>query len=763
MDSFKTEYPDTTPATLNIGASRGRFNKEEDGTVDLRGLLLTIWHGKWTILITTMFAAAIGLFFIAQLEPTYRASAKVMFDIPKSNVVNIQDVLVDQQFDASKLEDQIQVLRSTNLIERVIKELDLRQNPKFNPLIRNSKPTIIERVTLTDGTRAYIEDLLTSIGFKTSPEPLSETKEGHSYERLTVIKNVLAGLELKPVGRSRVIEITYVSDDPRMSAAIANAIAEQYIVDQLEVKLQATRAATSWLGSRVENMRSRVQDSEEAVETARAAISGETGQTSEIARRQLDSLSGYLAASRNEVSRLQSLFDRLTTAIAQERDLGAVSEFRTSKLIESYRTQETVLLSEKRKLSADHPALPNLEQQITNLRITANQEALRIVAAAESDLKAAIAQEKSLIDRIQAVEQETLLQARNDLRLRQLDREAEASRVLYQTFLARLHETSEQGDLQEADARILSPAEEPLFPQAQAKQRMLIFSVFLGLSVGAALVLLLERFNDTFRLPQQLEDATGHAILGVLPSIGSNKQHTEVVKHLRNEPNSSMAEAVRNLRTSILFSPGTIPPKVVMFTSAAPGEGKSTTAMLTAMTSRRMGKSAIVLDCDLRLPALGRALNSTDKAPGLISVLAGESSVQDAIYTDPENDLDILMARPSELGTEMNPADVFSSPQFEELISMLSELYDLVILDTPPVLAVADARIVSQLVDAVVYTVRWGTTARGAVLEGLKELHSIRAPVAGIALTHVNETRAARYSYGGFSYYKGRYGDYYNA
>lgn len=738
---------------------------EHEEMIDVRSLFLTVWRGKWIVAICTLVAAAIGFLVVSQFEPTYRATAKVMFDIQQSNVVNIQDVLIDQQFDASKLEDQMQVLRSTTLIERVITELDLAQDPEFNPRLRPPKPSLAERLLSSDLIPPKITDLMMSIGMIERPAPPPSPVEAVRRERLNVINSVLAGLQLTPVGRSRVIEIGYVSGDPETSAAIVNAMAEQYIVDQVDAKLAATRAATSWLSARVDQLRVRVQNAEEAVERARAELSDITGQTLEVTQQQLEALNGSLATARAEVSRLQSLFDRLTLAVEQGKDLGAISEFRASDLIQAYRTEEMELLAERDTwrdvLAEEHDVLIRLDQQIADIRRTAQEEARRIVSAAESDLKAAMAQEESLVKEVRRLEQKALVQSSNQVQLRQLDREADASRVLYENFLARLQETSEQEDLQEADARILSPAEEPLSPQGQAKRRVLMIATILGGLVGLSLVFLLDRLNSTFRSPQQLEDLTGEALLGVLPTIGSNTKRSEVIRHLREKPNSSMAESVRNLRTSILYSNIDEPPKVIMFTSTIPREGKSTTSMLTAMTSRQMGKTAVIVDCDLRLPALARILDNTEEKPGLLSVLEGRTKVEDAVFKDPDTGLDILMTRRSERQGNVNAADVLSSKRFEELISELSELYDLVILDTPPVLVVADARIISKLADAIVYAVCWDETPRGAVLEGLKELRSIGAPLAGMVMTLVNEDRVARYSYEGYSYYKGKYRDYY--
>lgn len=739
----------------------------DEDTIDLRALLTAIWRGKWIIVICTLIAIVFGFLAVSQMEPTYRASAKVMFDIQQSNVVNIEEVLVSQQFDANALEDQMEVLRSTNLIERVIEELRLDQSPAFNPNLRVPEPTVMDRIGKVVALPPEVRDFAMNIGLIAPPPPEPDPIEAARRERLSVINNVLSGLSLKPVGRSRVIQISYTSDNPRTSERIVNTIAEQYIVDQLEAKLEATRAATSWLSTRVEELRDKVQTSEEAVEAARAELSNETGQTLEVTQQQLEALNASLASTRAEGARLESLYNRLTDAVDNGRDLGAISEFRQSALIQRYRQQEDELLAQKVVLEGTvregHPALVRLQQQLSEVQSNIKEEAGRIVSAADIDLRAAQAQEASLVEEVRRLEQKALEQSREEVRLRQLDREAEASRVLYENFLGRLQETSEQEDLQQADARVLSPAEQPLYPEGQAKRRTLMLATILGGLVGVGLVILLDRLNNTFRSPSQLEDLSGENVLGVLPAIGSRMKRSDIIAHFRDKPASSLAESVRNLRTSILFSNIDEPPKVVMFTSSVPREGKSTSSMLVAMTSRQMGKSAIIVDCDLRLPALARLLNADDGQPGLISVLEGATDLDEAIFKDPDTGLHVLMTRSGERSKNINAADILSSKKFEELIDQLSAKYDLVILDTPPTLVVTDARIISKLADAVVYAVRWDSTPRGAVLEGLKELKSIDAPMAGVMMTLINEEKASRYSYEGYSYYKGRYKDYYGA
>jgi len=701
------------------------------------------------MVICLLIAYVLAYLSNSQIVPTYRANATVMFDIQQSNIVDLQGILSEERFDRSKLADQMLILSSASLIERVVDQLGLDKNPEFNPTLRTYEPTLIDQLKGMITLPPEITDIMKDLGIIRPPPPPPADPELARVEqekrlRVAIIRYVTAGLGLAPVGDSRVLNISYVSSNPRTSAAIANAIANQYIVDQLEAKLEATQAATNWLSLRVDELRIKVEDAENKVETARSSLAEEQGQSLDITQQQLGALNTALVAARSETARLQSDYDRLEAALKQPDTLDTISEFRNSTKIIEIRRQETDLASRIVTLNAtvseDNPSLVLARRQLEEVRKQIREQVLaeaeKIVAATENDLNAARGRENDLVVEVRALEQKTFIQSADEIKLRQLEREAQASRVLYENFLGRLQETNAQEDLQSADARVLSPAEIPLFAESQQQRRTLLLTLFLGGVIGVGIVFLLNFLNNTFRSPDQLTEMSGEPVLGTLPSIGTRMKR----------------QAISNVDN---------PPKVVMFTSSVPREGKTTSAMLMAMTSRQMGKSAIIVDCDLRLPALSHMIKDSDEQPGLLSVINGTTPISDAIYEEPTSGLHVLMTQAGERQGSINAADVLSSKRFEQLIKGLSEAYDLVILDTPPALVVTDARILSKLVDAVIYAVRWDKTPRGAVLEGLKEMKSVDAPIAGLVMTLVNEARATKYSYDGYNYYKGKYRDYY--
>jgi polysaccharide biosynthesis transport protein len=725
---------------------------DEDDLVSLRELGSRLWRGRWTILLAGLLAASIALVLTARLPDRYSAAARVMFAAEKPNVIDLKDILTDPEFSKDTLQNEIEVLRSTSLIERVVDELALGSDPEFNPLLRADTGVASRLARLLPP--AWRARLFPPAEAPDAPDPALR-------ERLLVTASVLDALTLTPLEGTRVIEIGVTAGRATTAASVANAIAGQYLVDQLVARTDTTRNAASWLATRVEDARAKVQAAEDAVEAARAELSARSGQGLDISEQQLGALNEALAAARGRAAQAEVQHRRLADALANGADLAAVTEFRDAAPILTLRETESALLSRLAGLSFSHPAARQLTAELAETRSRMQAEAAAIVAAVGLDVDAAGAEAASLGAAVRALETKTLDQSRADLRLRQLEREAEADRLIYETMLNRLKEATEQVDLQQANARVLSPADPPLAPDTSRRALAVALAGLVGLATGTALALLLDGLNTTFRSPDQIEQLTGQTVIATIPSIGANQGRADVLARLAERPNSSLAESVRNLRTSLLYSNVDHPPKVVMFTSSVPQEGKTVTAMLTALASAQMGKSAVVVDCDLRRSSTTATLRPGAHRLGLLAVLDGSATLDQALFHDPTTGLHVLLSRPEESRTWLNAADVLASNRFADLLRELAGRYDFVFLDTPPALVVSDARILSTLCDAVVYCARWASTPRGAVVEGLRELGSVDAPIAGVAVTLLNEAKAARHSFDGYVYYRGRFRDYY--
>ncbi len=735
---------------------------EEETDFDLRALLATLWRGKWILIVCALAGYALTYLYASQIEPRYRASALVLFNADQTNVVDLQEIVSNNRNVWNEQTNQMEILRSSVLIENVIRDLKLDQHPEFNAALR-PPPT---------GFKVWLKDkldprpMLRDLGVLTpTPAGAPLTAEEEAAQTMLRVRGaVRAGMVLEPVPDSDLINISFVSGDPRLSARVVNAITQRYITNQLEAKLEATRKATVWLSDRVEELRLKVESSERAIEDYRARVAAESGQSPELLQKQLDDLNSDLVATRSLRTVAEARYRRVAAGAADFSRIGSISEFLNSSLIQRHRQTEVELLGQEAALAAslpdDHPRLAEVRARLAFARRNIELEAERVVESLKAEYEIAAGREAALTEAVRAQELRVQELAGDEVQLRQLEREAQANRILYENFLARLKETSEQATLQQADARVLSPADVPGAPEAFERKAITTAGAVGGLALGALIIFLISKLNNTFRSLNDVTEATGLTVLGAIPIAGRFSKRQAVLEHLRLKPSSALAEAVRNLRTSILFSNIDKPPKVVMLTSSVPREGKSTTLMMLALTSVHMGRSSIIVDCDLRLPSLAALLEQND-SPGLLAVMEGTARLEDAIVVEPVSGLHILSARPENKPITSNAADILSSERFASLIRRLRQQYELVILDTPPVLSVSDARIVSSLADAVIYAIRWDKTTRAEVKEGLEEFASIGCPVTGAVVTMIDETRASSYGYSNYGYHRGKYKEYY--
>ncbi|WP_157962065.1 GumC family protein [Acuticoccus kandeliae] len=733
----------------------------------LRKVFTLLWRGRWIILIGATVGLVLAAIYVASIRPTFTAVATVLFSPEEKNIVNIQDVLESSRSDG--LRNQIEILKSTALMARVVEELSLHRTPQFNPSLSAERSLFDQIKSIFDLTNLVPWTFLANIGVVSLPEEgVLVTEEEIERRQVTVARNILMNsVEYVPVPDSRVIQIKVTTRIPSQSSRVANEISKQYITARLDAKLAATRDATRWLNERVEELRGELEAAEEAVTRSSSEITDRVGQSSAVLRQQLAALSeGYADASARR-STAQIRYQRAIDALKDTNRIAALAEFQNSDMVTRYRTEELELLSERATLEKlvpeGHERLNALDARITNARTNMRSEAERVVGALESEVAIALSEESEFEAKVRALETRIQEQESSEIELRQLEREADASRLIYENFLGRLKETTQQEKLEEADAVVLSPAEPPAWADSASKKRTLALGGVVGALGGLGLVMLLDRLNRTFRGFDELQDATGLPLLGAVPSIGRSATRSDVVNYVLDKPTSHLAEAIRNMRTSILFSKIDDPPKVVMLTSTVPEEAKSTTSLLLAVTSAQMGKSAIIVDCDLRRPSLHTGLqNNSDDMIGLRDVLEGTVALEDACYQDEDTGLSVLTSH-SEASMATNAADILASERFASIVRKLRERFDLVILDAPPILSVTDARIISPHADAVLYCVRWDHTPREAVAEGLRELSLVHSKISGTVMTRVDSDKANSYGYSsyGASYYRSGYNNKY--
>lgn len=515
--------------------------------------------------------------------------------------------------------------------------------------------------------------------------------------------------------------LTATSTDRVRAAALANGLADLYILDQLETKFLGTQQATEWLSGRVADLRADLEADEAAVKALRAASD-------------LISVDGLEAINRQA----KDLRDRLALAVAAQA--GAADRRADLEQADGDPAAMTAVVADARSgLQADSDA--NISGRFASVLDQARREAAR-----------AAAQAAALEVSLTALEVNIAEQSLDLVQLQHLEREADASRAIYESFLARLKETTVQEGVQRADSRILSYATIPNFPAEPNKRRIVLSTTGLIALIVAAALILWEVMQKGIRTAADLERLTGTPVLGQTPLIPGRSQ-ADRLHYLIEKPNSAAAEAVRNLRTSVLLSDGGGSTRVIMVTSSVPDEGKTTQVVALAQNFAALGKRVLLIEGDIRRPGISEFLS---RKPGgtLLSVLSGAALPQDCVHHDAASGVDLLVGEPS----PVSAADLFSTPAWSGLLDWARDQYQVILVDTPPVLVVPDARVIGQQADVILYAVQWDKTAPAQVQDGLRMLASVGLKVSGLVLSQVDPRGMRRYGLASSSGAYARYG-----
>lgn len=754
MDSSTREHNKSRLKSLTDRISQ-QGNSDE---IDLQELLRTLWRRKSVIFSVVAILTALTTLIVFQVAPRYTATTNVIIDGRKSNVVDIESVMTGMSAEMGALLSEVEVIHSSSLIRRVVEKLKLEQDPEFNAAIAKKS----WMASLLDPETYLSRDVLVSLGLTENEVLLSEDELAEQTSN-RVVKAVQGQLEVGIVGRSQVIAINFTSTNARKASLIANTIADQYIVDQLEAKFEATRRATSWLNDRLGDLRERVETTERAVEDYRETIAASSGQSSSMTQQQISELNSQLILAQADRAEAQARLNQVQRLLSSSSDLASAAEVLNSQLIQRLRDQEAEVLRKVSELESRygdrHPQMIKARAELTDLRASIEREVRKIAQSLRNEMGVADARVATLRQSLGQLETKNSSQNQAEVRLRELEREANANRLLYENFLNRFKETNNQEDLQQADARIIARAEVPVDPSAPKKKLIIAVALVGSMFLGIVLVFVLEQLDNTFRGAEQIEQMTGIPAIGMVPLLtGTLLGRTDVGRYPTQKPGSATTESVRSLRTSLMLSNVDAPPKVVGITSTVPSEGKSTLAAWLAQVAATSGQRVLLVDCDLRRPTVHRTFGVSNEN-SIVELLANECSLDQAIKKDPESGIYVLPAK----NTQANALDLLSSSHMAENLKALRAHFDFIVLDAPPILAVSDAKVIGLMADKMLYVVKWDGTPRALVQSGLKETVEAGIDLAGTVLSQVNVKKHSKYGYGDYGYYYGRYKDYYSS
>lgn len=717
-------------------------------SLDLRALVRVVLARGYTILGTIAVAMTLVTLALLQMTPVYSASALIMVGQRENKVLDSEALLAGLPTDTATIENQIQILKSWSLAERVISKQNLIVDPEFNSK-KDSTSWAAYLNPLSWFGSAEREKITAGAGRKPSKvDPAILRKFG---SKVTVAAQ----------GRSSVIKITFDSPDREKAALLANALADQYIVDQLETKFEAAKRTADWLNERLGELAERVRASESAVEQYKAEndlTDGKAG--SSLANEQLSELNGQVVLARSNLAEQEAKYKQVNSLYRSGGGVDSIASVINSPLISTLRGQQAELMRKEAELATKygerHPQMIALKDEKKNLDAKIEEEVKRIIRNLANEVSVAKARLSSLDESLGEIQGTANVQGKASIKLRELERDAQTNRTLYDTFQARFKATENKDQIQTPDARVIQGAAVPLDASFPNKPLIMGVTLFGAGVMGMLIALMLERLDNGFRIGPEIERATRLSNLAVVPMLKGAKH---VADRVIQKPLSVFSESIRSVNAGLQLSNVDKPPKVVMITSSMPSEGKTSLAVSLGRLASKSGARVLLIDGDLRHPSVGLQFSPRPPEAGLVEVLAGRLELASVLHRDPISPLEFVPVAHA----PANPADLLASQAMRSMIQELRNHYDLIILDAAPVLPVSDSRMLARLADKVIYVVKWDATPREAVVSGIKLLRDANADIAGTVLTQADLRRHAIYGYGYTSYgYGSSYAKYYS-
>ena len=702
---------------------------DQDAGID--DLLNVVYRRKWVLLGAILGALLLAAAVLSQVTPRYKSEALLMIESRQPTIPTVESVLSGVSSDQEGVRSEVEVLRSRSLMAVVAERLKLHQDPEFNKAILDSGSGGVGRADANLGAQGVADALLKR-------------------------------LQVTPVKNSRVITVAFSSVEPAKAASIANVLVDEYLVAQIQAKFEATKMANSWVTERVSELREQVAASERAVEEFRrdAELLQADGVT--LTAQQMAELNAQLILGRTASAETEARLQQLNRLLESDDGVTSAGEVLDSPLIQRLREQQTQVERRVAELTAEygpaHPRMIQLKAEAEDLESNIAAEVNKVAKGLENEVAIGRARVNSLQSELALLKGRMADANDKEIQLRALEREADAARTLLSTLLARDKEIGSQTEMQthRADARVVSRAEAPLEPYfPQTKVILGIVGLLSGL-LSLIVVFVLEIRQRGFISGEQIEATTGISSLGFVPRLEAKRLGADEkpIDYIVNNPRSAIAQSLRTLFWSLsLMTPLRL--NIVVVTSSHPEEGKTTISTGLARMQALSGRKTLLIDADTRKPQVHKLLGIS-AGPGLLDILKGTAS-KDVIVKDEETGLNILLAGEA----SEDPMTLLGSQKMHDFLADMSEIYDLIVIDTPPVMAASDACAIGRLADTTVLVARWSKTPRESVKHSLRQLQRADAFVAGALLSMVDVGKHAKYKYGDSGAYHGTLTKYY--
>lgn len=720
--AFSNDLPRTAaPGIVDNGLPPGAGSAQASAQspkhlIDVRAIWSTVYRNRYLMIAALAVCILLGVVVTFLSTPMYKATAQVQIDMKEAKIIEGADVQSPSGDSDRYLETQVDVLNSRSLAREVATQLGLFRDPTFLPQMH---------MKAAEGPQGSFN--------------LAQTK------REQVLDALQGNLKVKLPVDSSAVNVSFSSPDRALSAKIANSFADNFITSNLRRKFDTSAYARQFLENQLKQIRQRLEESERAlIDYARSARLIDTGAG------QAGSQSGPSSLTTSSLIQLnqnlsQAISDRIKTqqrwretAATPLMNLSIVQQNPAiSALIQQRAQLRAQYQQNAKRYDSTYVTQQELQAQIDTLSAQATRIATELRDGIRQDYAVAQAQESALQNQLTAFKSTTLAEQDRGVRYNILRREVDTNRTLYDGLLQRYKEISAAAGISANNISIIDRADPPVRAVSPRPLLNLALSIVAGLLVGSALIFLRENFNDLVRSTHDVERMLGLPAVGVIPKLSDSTNPREEMADRK----SNMSEAYAALRTKLLLSTSTGAPKSLIFTSSGPGEGKSTSALATAYSFAQIGLKVVLIDADMRRPSQHKRFDIDNKI-GLSNVLASQETFESVVHHTNQAGLDLVTAGP----IPMNPAELIAGAGLKALIEKCERIYDVVIIDSPPVLGLADAPTLVASVGSTIFVVEANRVHARQAKDALGRLVSGNTHVLGILLTKFDAKSIGYYS-----------------